>query len=209
MRRSNGHSIAILLLDLDRFKTINDSLGHSTGDELLVAVGERIVRCLRPGDTAARLGGDEFVILLEDVADLTEATGLAGRIIEALGAPFDLSGREVGIRASVGIVLHRSGATTADELVRNADAAMYAAKASGTGTWRVFEAAMHHAAVERLELEAQLRGALERDEFVLHYQPLISLGSCSTRISSTPCGRSSPATDWRPASSRSRSPRAC
>ncbi|MEY2451856.1 MAG: hypothetical protein QOD92_1430 [Acidimicrobiaceae bacterium] len=175
VRRPNGRGLAILLLDLDRFKTINDSLGHSTGDELLVAVGERIVQCLRPGDTAARLGGDEFVILLEDVAELSEATGLAATIIEALSAPFDLSGREVSIRASVGIVLHRSGAVTADDLVRNADAAMYAAKSSGTGTWRVFEAAMHHAAVERLELEAELRGAIERDELVVHYQPIISL----------------------------------
>jgi diguanylate cyclase (GGDEF)-like protein/PAS domain S-box-containing protein len=175
VRRPNGRGIAILLLDLDRFKTINDSLGHSTGDELLIAVGERIVQCLRPGDTAARLGGDEFVILVEDVAELSEATGLAGRIIEELSTPFVLSGREVGIRASVGIVLHRGGAITADDLVRNADAAMYAAKASGTGSWRVFEAAMHHAAVQRLELEAQLRNAIERDELVLHYQPLISL----------------------------------
>jgi diguanylate cyclase (GGDEF)-like protein len=163
------------LLDLDRFKTINDSLGHSTGDEMLVAIGERIVKCLRPSDTAARLGGDEFVILVEDVAELSEATGLATRILAELSAPFVLSGREVGIRASLGIVLDRSGAVTADELVRNADAAMYAAKASGSGSWRVFEAAMHHAAVERLELEAELRGAIERDELVLHYQPMVSL----------------------------------
>ncbi|MEY2447631.1 MAG: hypothetical protein QOH79_1107, partial [Acidimicrobiaceae bacterium] len=175
VRRPNGGGIAILLLDLDRFKTINDSLGHSTGDELLVAVGERIVGCMRPGDTAARLGGDEFVILLEDVADLSEATGLAGRIIEELSVPFDLSGREVGIRSSIGIVLHRTGDVTADDLVRNADAAMYAAKSTGTGTWRVFEAAMHQAALDRLELEAQLRGALERDELVVHYQPIVSL----------------------------------
>jgi diguanylate cyclase (GGDEF)-like protein/PAS domain S-box-containing protein len=175
VRRQDGRGIAILLLDLDRFKTINDSLGHSTGDELLIAVGERIVDCLRPSDTAARLGGDEFVILLEDVAELSEATGLAGRIIDELRTPFVLSGREVGIRASVGIVLHRTGAITADDLVRNADAAMYAAKAGGTGSWRVFEAAMHKAAVQRLELEAQLRGAVERDEMVVHYQPLISL----------------------------------
>ena len=173
--RHNGRGIAILLLDLDRFKTINDSLGHSTGDELLVAIGERIVGCLRSGDTAARLGGDEFVILLEDVAELSEATGLAARIIEELSAPFDLSGREVGIRASVGIVLHRTGPITADDLVRNADAAMYAAKSSGTGSWRVFEAAMHQAALQRLELEAQLRGAIDRDELILHYQPLIAL----------------------------------
>ena len=176
VRRQNGRGIAILLLDLDRFKTINDSLGHSTGDELLIAVGERIVHCLRPGDTAARLGGDEFVILLEDVGELSEATGLAARIIDELSSPFELSGREVGIRASIGIVLHRIGAITADDLVRNADAAMYAAKSSGTGSWRVFEAAMHQAALQRLELEAQLRGAIDRDELILHYQPLIALG---------------------------------
>ena len=173
--RLTRRGIAILLLDLDRFKTINDSLGHSTGDELLVAVGERIVRCLRSGDTAARLGGDEFVILLEDVGELSEATSLATRIIEELSEPFALSGREVAIRGSIGIVLHRSGSISVDELVRNADAAMYAAKGAGTGSWRVFEAAMHQAAVKRLEVEAQLRTAVERNELVVHYQPLIDL----------------------------------
>jgi diguanylate cyclase (GGDEF)-like protein/PAS domain S-box-containing protein len=175
VRRHNGRGIAVLLLDLDRFKTINDSLGHSTGDEALVAIAERLVHCLRPGDTAARLGGDEFVILLEDVVELAEASGVASRIIDALNAPFLLSGRDVGIRASIGIVLHRDGDTTADDLIRNADAAMYAAKASATGTWRVFESSMQHAVLERLELESQLRGAIERDELVLHYQPVVSL----------------------------------
>ena len=175
VRRHNGRGIAVLLLDLDRFKTINDSLGHGTGDEVLVAVAERLRRCLRPGDTAARLGGDEFVVLLEDVVDLAEVTGIAGRIIDALRAPFFLSGRDVTIRASAGIVLHRDGDTTADELIRNADAAMYAAKAEAAGSWRVFEASMHHAVLERLELETQLRGAIERDELVLHYQPLVAL----------------------------------
>ncbi|HEV3226603.1 MAG TPA: EAL domain-containing protein [Acidimicrobiales bacterium] len=177
VRRPSGRGLAVLLLDLDRFKTINDSLGHSTGDELLIAVGQRLVRCLRPGDTAARLGGDEFVVLVEDVGDLAEATGLAGRIIDELRAPFDVSGRDVVIRASVGIVWHRGGDVTADELVRNADAAMYAAKSSGTGTWRVFESAMHDAALARLEMEGQLRVAIERDELRLHYQPLVALAS--------------------------------
>ncbi|MEY2432359.1 MAG: hypothetical protein QOC92_2084 [Acidimicrobiaceae bacterium] len=175
--RHRGRGIAILLLDLDRFKTINDSLGHSTGDELLVAVGERILRCLQPGDTAARLGGDEFVILVEDVASVSEATGLANRIIDELSAPFRLSGRDVAIRASVGILVHREGSTTADELIRNADAAMYAAKSSGAGSWRVFERGMHDAALARLELEAALRTAIDRRELVLHYQPLVALGT--------------------------------
>ena len=175
--RPVGHGIAVLLLDLDRFKTINDSLGHSTGDELLMAVARRISGCLSPGTTAARLGGDEFVVLVEDVGESSDATDMASKIISALEAPFQLSGRDVVVRASVGIVIHRDGPATADELIRSADAAMYAAKAAGSGSWRVFEQSMHDAAVARLELEAQLRGALERGELVVHYQPVIDLST--------------------------------
>jgi diguanylate cyclase (GGDEF)-like protein/PAS domain S-box-containing protein len=176
VRRRDDRGIAVLLLDLDRFKTVNDSLGHNSGDEALAAAADRVSGCLRSGDTAARLGGDEFVVLLEDVESLDEVTAVATRINDALRVPFALRGREVSLAASIGIVLHRGAwPVTADELIRNADAAMYAAKANGTGSWQVFEAAMHEAAVERLELEAQLRGVVERDELVLHYQPIVSL----------------------------------
>ena len=180
LTRPDGHGLAVLLLDLDRFKTINDSLGHGTGDELLVAVAGRLSGCLGPGTTAARLGGDEFVVLVEDIAELSDATDLAATIIAALEAPFSVSGREVAVRASVGIVAHRDGTATADELIRNADAAMYAAKASGPASWRVFETTMHDAALARLELEGELRNALARNELVLHFQPVVALDTKRT-----------------------------
>jgi diguanylate cyclase (GGDEF)-like protein len=178
--RPAGRGLAVLLLDLDRFKTINDSLGHGTGDELLVAVAGRLTGCLGPGTTAARLGGDEFVVLVEDIGELADATALAGTIVAALEAPFAVSGRDVAVRASVGIVVHREGDLTADELIRNADAAMYAAKAYGPGSWRVFETTMHDAALARLELEGELRNALARNELVLHYQPVVALDTSET-----------------------------
>jgi diguanylate cyclase (GGDEF)-like protein/PAS domain S-box-containing protein len=180
LARPEGHGLAVLLLDLDRFKTINDSLGHGTGDELLVAVAGRLNGCLGPGTTAARLGGDEFVVLVEDIAALSDATDLADGIISELEAPFAVSGREVAVRASVGIIVHREGDVTADELIRNADAAMYAAKANGPGGWRVFETTMHDAALARLELEGELRNALARNELVLHYQPVVALETSET-----------------------------
>ncbi len=175
LQHAEGSSVALLLLDLDRFKIVNDSLGHAVGDLLLVAVAARLRGLLRAGDTAARFGGDEFVVLIEDVPDAADAIAVAEAIIEALGAPFMLAGTEVVVHASVGIVLHRSGETSAGELHRSADAAMYAAKRGGGAGWRMFEPEMHAAALERLEVEAELRRALERGQLELHYQPVVAL----------------------------------
>jgi diguanylate cyclase (GGDEF)-like protein/PAS domain S-box-containing protein len=174
-RRPAGRLVALLLLDLDGFKTVNDSLGHAAGDVLLEVVARRVADSLRSGDTAGRLGGDEFVALLDDVGGVREAVAVAERIREALRAPVHLAGKEVFIRASIGIALHLDPAEGADELLRNADAAMYAAKAEGRGSYRVFEPSMHTAAVARLELDAALRRALAEGQLAVHYQPIVSL----------------------------------
>ena len=168
--------LAVLFLDLDDFKKVNDSLGHPIGDELLVAAARRLQSCLRPADTAARLGGDEFAILLEDATGEAEATLVAERVIQALAEPVDLQGREARIQASVGIALS-TPAADANDLLRNADIAMYIAKSTGKGCYAIFEPTMHVAAVERLELESDLRHALERDELVIHYQPIVALAT--------------------------------
>jgi diguanylate cyclase (GGDEF)-like protein/PAS domain S-box-containing protein len=169
-------NVAVLVVDLDGFKTVNDSLGHTAGDTLLVMVAERLQSVLRPGDTAARLGGDEFGILLEDIDSSTDASDVAQRLIDALATPFCLSGKELFVHASIGIALTGSE-HDAGELLRNADAAMYGAKNQGKGGYRLFEPSMHFAALARLELEADLRRAIEANEFVLHYQPVASLST--------------------------------
>ncbi|MGH2674776.1 MAG: putative bifunctional diguanylate cyclase/phosphodiesterase, partial [Actinomycetota bacterium] len=167
-------SLAVLFLDLDDFKTINDSLGHPAGDQVLVTVAERLRRCLRPSDTVARLGGDEFGVLLDDMSGPSDALVAADRIIQALSAPAYLDGREVSIRASVGITLDTHG-EEADTLLRNADVAMYTAKRRGKGRYQVFESSMHVEMVERLELTAHLARAVEQHEFTLEYQPIVDL----------------------------------
>jgi diguanylate cyclase (GGDEF)-like protein/PAS domain S-box-containing protein len=166
----------VLFLDLDNFKKVNDSLGHVVGDELLVIVAGRIRSCLRPADTAARLGGDEFAILLEDARGAQEGVLVAERILQALRAPITLQGKKTVIETSVGIALSAPD-DGADELLRNADIAMYIAKGGGKNRHATFEPRMHAAALERLELESDLRRAVERGEFVLHYQPIVALGS--------------------------------
>lgn len=176
-RRHPGH-LSVLFLDLDNFKTVNDSLGHQVGDELLVGVAVRIREGLRPADTASRLGGDEFAILVEDAADDLEAEVIAQRLINSLRRPFQVAGKEVVIGGSIGIATdHGDDTITSDQLLRNADLAMYQAKAAGKGRFAVYEPVMHAEAVERLEVEADLRRALDRGEIVVHYQPVIDLVS--------------------------------
>jgi diguanylate cyclase (GGDEF)-like protein len=167
---------AALFLDLDDFKGVNDSLGHEAGDELLVEVATRLHASLRPQDTIARLGGDEFAVLLEELADPEDAVRAAERILLALSPPIRVVGRELHVRASVGVAVADHG-TTAEELLRNADVAMYQVKADGKCGYRTFEPWMHSEAVERLELEQELRRAIERHELELHYQPIVELGT--------------------------------
>ena len=171
--RREGQQVALLFLDLDGFKTVNDALGHGAGDDLLVDVGARLQGCLRTDDTAARLGGDEFGILLEGVVG-DGAEIAARRILDVLTAPFSISGKEIFVSASIGLASGR-GLTNAHELLRDADAAMYAAKANGKGRYEQFLPAMHSAVVEQLDLQNELQRALEKQEFELQYQPLIDL----------------------------------
>jgi diguanylate cyclase (GGDEF)-like protein/PAS domain S-box-containing protein len=173
--RRRTSDMAVLFIDLDNFKTINDSLGHAAGDHVLVETAHRIRSMLRTEDTAARLGGDEFAALLED-ADVTTAARVAERIRIALGDRFWVLGHEVFISASIGIAIRRDG-DTASEMLRNADVAMYTAKTKGKARFEIFEPAMHDAVVARLGLEAELRRAIERQEFVVHYQPIVRLQS--------------------------------
>jgi diguanylate cyclase (GGDEF)-like protein/PAS domain S-box-containing protein len=183
-RQQRDHKpVAVLFMDLDDFKTINDSLGHAAGDQLLSEVGERLKSALRAADTAARLGGDEFAILLEDGGEGIQAVDVADRIMESLEAPFPLEGKEVFVRASIGIAVAEDdenashGEDAVEEILRNADVAMYMAKENGKGRYQVFEPAMHETALKRLELKADLQRAVEHGEFILHYQPVIELES--------------------------------
>jgi diguanylate cyclase (GGDEF)-like protein len=177
----DGEPVSVLFMDLDDFKTINDSLGHAAGDRLLAEVGDRVKNTLRQADTAARLGGDEFAILLEDGGDGLEAAEVASRILHALEGPFHLEGKEVFVRASIGIAsaahMETTGPEGAEELLRNADVAMYMAKEAGKARYQVFEPAMHDTALKRLELKADLQRAVDNQEFVVHYQPVIELDS--------------------------------
>jgi diguanylate cyclase (GGDEF)-like protein len=172
--------VSVLFMDLDDFKTINDSLGHAAGDVLLGEVGERIREILRAPDTAARLGGDEFAVLLEDSGDGIGAADVADRLIHSLDAPFHLENKEVFVRASIGIAVAEPGDHEIDDveaLMRNADVAMYMAKERGKNRYQMFEPEMHETALRRLELKADLQRALEHGEFILNYQPVIELDS--------------------------------
>jgi diguanylate cyclase (GGDEF)-like protein len=176
-RRHRRSELAVIMLDLDRFKVVNDSLGHVAGDHLLVQVSQRLTSCLREADTPARLGGDEFAILLDGVGDPAEASRAAERVQQALEAPFAIDGKEVFTTASIGIVLMHERYTSGEELLRDADAAMYRAKEAGRARFQVFDVDMHAAATSRLELEADLCRAIDRHELVLHYQPIVELAS--------------------------------
>jgi diguanylate cyclase (GGDEF)-like protein/PAS domain S-box-containing protein len=168
-------AFAILFIDLDNFKVVNDSLGHSTGDVLLVAVAERLRASLRPRDTIARLGGDEFTVLISEVSGTEEAEQVADRLLEELQEPFPIGGYELFTTASVGIVVGDRDYEKPEDLLRDADTAMYRAKDLGRSRKGVFERTMHSRAVALFELETELRRAMEREEFVVHYQPITSL----------------------------------
>lgn len=173
--RRHSHRFAVLFLDLDGFKIINDSLGHAYGDLLLQEIARRLQKCLRPADTLARLGGDEFTILIEDIYVEAEAIAVAERIQEQLTHPFDLNGQEIFTGTSIGIALSHSHYRHPQEILRDADTAMYQAKARGKSCYSVFNQSMHQKAVVRLQRENDLRRALERREFELFYQPIIHL----------------------------------
>jgi diguanylate cyclase (GGDEF)-like protein/PAS domain S-box-containing protein len=169
-----GGGLTVLFVDLDDFKTVNDSLGHSAGDELLRAVGERLQHNLRGADTAARLGGDEFGVLLENASTFTAAAETARRLLAALEPPFLIEGRQLNVSASIGIAVAEPS-SEAMQLMRNADLAMYEAKGRGGAQWRLFEESMHVTALGRLELGSQLQRAVEEHQFELHYQPIVRL----------------------------------
>jgi len=174
-KRTDTCDFAVLFLDLDDFKVVNDSLGHAVGDRLLIEVAARIVEHLREVDTAARFGGDEFLLLLDGTSDLASATAVAERLQNALAQPFFLSGEEVVVTASVGIAPSTPHYDNAEDVLRDADIAMYSAKSHQKGSHAVFELAMHARAVTRLQVEADLRRALERGEFEVQYQPIVDL----------------------------------
>jgi diguanylate cyclase (GGDEF)-like protein len=171
-----GVGVAVLFVDLDDFKAVNDRFGHAAGDDLLTAVAGRLAACMRSGDTVARLGGDEFAVLLEG-ADELAAVQTAERLIGALAAPLALPGTTVTVEASVGIAIAPRGTGDVGGVLRNADVAMYAAKEAGKGRFAVFEPGMHTRTLDRIEQEHELREALDRDQFVLRYQPIIELAS--------------------------------
>ncbi len=174
-KRTKDHLFAVLFLDLDRFKNVNDSLGHSCGDLLLVAFAERLERTLRPVDTLARFGGDEFAILVSGIVDTTDAVRVAERIHRELSLPFDLNRNSTFASASIGIALSSSGYERPEDILRDADIAMYRAKENGKARYEMFDQGMHARAVSRLQLESDLRQAVEEKQFSVFYQPIVAL----------------------------------
>ena len=177
LRRPNRdeRSVGVLFVDVDRFKSVNDELGHSGGDGVLARVAGRLQSCVRPADTVARLSGDEFALLLENMATPEEAAAVSERVIASLAKPFRVDGHEVYVSASLGISISPTDGSDPDALLKNADMAMYRAKQAGRNTYRYFLPEMNARAAERLRTETELRGALARREFVLHYQPKASI----------------------------------
>ena len=173
--RRHQTGIAVLFIDLDNFKVVNDSLGHGAGDRLLVELGGRLREAIRPSDTIARFGGDEFVVLCEDIDEARDAVAVGERVVAAASLPFTLDGREMFVSASVGVALTVDCESTPETLLRDADAAMYRAKERGRGRVEVFDEALRARIMERLDLENGLRRALQRDELRVYYQPEVSL----------------------------------
>jgi diguanylate cyclase (GGDEF)-like protein/PAS domain S-box-containing protein len=174
-KRDRSRKFAVLFLDLDRFKSINDSLGHAAGDALLIEIGRRLGKFVRPGDSVARLGGDEFAILLGDVAGLAEATLVAERLHDLMSQKFIIAGKELHTTASIGIALSDAKYERSADLLRDADLAMYRTKRRRGGSYAVFDNVMHETALARLELETDLRAATQRNELAVYYQPIVSL----------------------------------
>lgn len=174
-KRRRRYTFSVLFLDLDRFKVVNDSLGHMVGDEFLIAIARRLETLLRPGDTVARLGGDEFAILLQDIEGLSDATRAADRIQRELSMPLKVGSHDVFTSASIGIAMSSTGYDYPEDLLRDADNAMYRAKALGRARHEVFDKTMHNRIIALLELETDLRRALDRKELCIHYQPIVSL----------------------------------
>ena len=176
-RRSPGFLFAVLFLDLDGFKVVNDSLGHTAGDHLLMGIGRRLEECVRGGDTVARLGGDEFAIVVNEIRDVADALRMAERVQQEIGLPFLVGGHEVFTSVSVGIAVSDARYERPVEILRDADTAMYRAKALGTSHHVVFDQAMHTNAMHRLKLESDLRRAIERNELRVHYQPIVEIAT--------------------------------
>ena len=176
-RGRGGDLFAVLYLDLDRFKVVNDSLGHLVGDQLLSAASRRLESCLRPTDLLARLGGDEFAILLTSLTDEQQANAVAFRIQESLSAPFRIGAREVYTTASIGIAIGLAQLRRPDEIMRDADTAMYHAKTRGKARHELFDADMHARVRDRLGLENDLRHAVGNNDFEVHYQPIVAAGA--------------------------------
>jgi diguanylate cyclase (GGDEF)-like protein/PAS domain S-box-containing protein len=175
-KRKNAR-VAVLFLDLDNFKSVNDSLGHAAGDELLVSVTERLQACLRSSDTPARFGGDEFAVLVEEIDHTEGAVFIAERIRSVLAAPFSISGKDIFVGISIGIATTVTAEESPEELLRNADVAMYMSKSKGKDRYTVFESEMHEAITKRLRLEDDMRAAIDRQEFEVFYQPIVDLQS--------------------------------
>ncbi len=176
--RTPNYSFAVLFIDLDRFKSINDSMGHLVGDALFVQVAQRLLDCVRPTDFVGRLGGDEFTVLLEDVGDLcvgVDATKIASRILTDLARPFEVGGKIINTSASIGIALSSADYACPDDVIRDADTAMYKAKEDGRDCFRIADLAMHKRALKQLELEIDLRDAVDKQQFIVHYQPIVAL----------------------------------